>query len=127
MRGARDTLFAEAVEATLRTSLRYVLGLIGAGVVLAALALALTPIRADGFDCRASAVHVSSVSIMNAPEAPAQAGVVIAACLSARQTRQHLVWELSAAGAVLILGAAFARPRTKASQAEPSLVDHERA
>jgi hypothetical protein len=35
VRGDRDTLFAEALEETVRTSLWFVLGLIGAGAMLA--------------------------------------------------------------------------------------------
>jgi hypothetical protein len=50
---------------------------------------------------------------------PAQAAPFIMACLSARQSRQHLAWALGIAGAILLAGSAVTRPRRSSESSTP--------
>ena len=110
-----------------RESLRYAIGLIGAGMVLAAVMLAITPISLNGNSCQGSVVYVGRDSIMNSRgPAPSQFEVFVADCMSARQSREHLALGLAAAGVVLILGSAFVRPRPKVPEAGLSTAEQGR-
>jgi hypothetical protein len=112
-----------------KKSLRYAVGLIGAGAVLAALVLAITPLSLNGNSCQGSVVYVGHDSIMRFTVEPAPSGfdAFVDACMSARETRAKVSLGLAAAGVVLILGSAFVRPRPKIRLSEPSPTTQDRA